>query len=875
MPEATGTKVGNVYLDLQVRDTIAAQLKAMADRAQAAVRQQFSDMGKAAGTAMDKGLTDAAKAVTNTMQQTVSTTVNGAFSKSAELIKAKMRAVQRQLEGTREQMRQLAATTLEWAHSKVDPKWAEQAAVSALRGNSSFQTLQKQQSKLSEQMAYLRDRLAIEVQAAAQKQAAAEQAAYEKTARAAEAASRRKQAAALQAQAAEAANAVHAAAPAFRQVDTSRAVRAASLVLNQSAKQASASAQQVEKSWNGAMNSITRSARKAGSGVQRFGARLGSIVSGALVFNLISTGLSRLVGWFGTAMSSSNSFRQALANLQGAASTAAAPLVQALGSALSYVINLLATGISYLARFISLLTGKSISSMKAGAQAMNNYGSAAAGAAAAAEKATHSLAGFDEITRLDAPQQTSGGGGGSTGPDYDFVDSTAAGFERLMDKARAFWAGFRKLYGPSLDAWGKAWNQVKATSLAVWPEVKTAASDLMNNGVQPFLSYMTQTWAPGIANSWSQAMAPITGDLASNAITNFAILFTSGCQIATDGINHILLPGMQLIGTIWSGLMSGISGYWSQYGQPVLDGMTQGTQWLATLFDTLYYDIVEPILQAGMQNLDTLWNGHLKPLWDNILLFIGSVQTFLLSFWNNLLAPLLNFLIATAAPQIVGMINGIGTVVTTFFGHLSDTVSGILRVLRGLLDFISGVFTGDWEQAWNGITNIFLGFKDTLIGLARTVVNTISSLINTLITMVGSSVKLMLEQINSISFDVPDWVPVIGGNHIGFQFDTSWSIPQIPMLASGGVIRQPTLAMMGEYAGAGSDPEIAAPQSAIGEAVAAANGDVVDAVLTAAQQIIDAIRENGGGVVLSDAVIGRAVRRYNSRQAVITGGAGY
>ena len=133
----------------------------------------------------------------------------------------------------------------------------------------------------------------------------------------------------------------------------------------------------------------------------------------------------------------------------------------------------------------------------------------------------------------------------------------------------------------------------------------------------------------------------------------------------------------------------------------------------------------------------------------------------------------------------------------------------------------------------------------------------------------------MLEQINSISFDVPDWVPVIGGNHIGFQFDTSWSIPQIPMLASGGVIRQPTLAMMGEYAGAGSDPEIAAPQSAIGEAVAAANGDVVDAVLTAAQQIIDAIRENGGGVVLSDAVIGRAVRRYNSRQAVITGGAGY
>ena len=129
--------------------------------------------------------------------------------------------------------------------------------------------------------------------------------------------------------------------------------------------------------------------------------------------------------------------------------------------------------------------------------------------------------------------------------------------------------------------------------------------------------------------------------------------------------------------------------------------------------------------------------------------------------------------------------------------------------------------------------------------------------------------------LNELSRDImADWVPLLGGKHFGVSLSRV-SAPQIPLLASGGVIRQPTLAMMGEYAGAGSDPEIAAPQSAIGEAVAAANGDVVDAVLTAAQQIIDAIRENGGGVVLSDAVIGRAVRRYNSRQAVITGGAGY
>ena len=148
--------------------------------------------------------------------------------------------------------------------------------------------------------------------------------------------------------------------------------------------------------------SASQNVTSAAVAMQKFGTRLTGIIAGALVFNVISSALTKMVGWFGSAMQSSDAFRQSLANLQGAASVAAAPLVQTLGSALSYVINLLATGISYLARFISLLTGKSLSAMKSAAKGMNSYGSAASGAAKDTEKATRSLAGFDEITRLEA-----------------------------------------------------------------------------------------------------------------------------------------------------------------------------------------------------------------------------------------------------------------------------------------------------------------------------------------------------------------------------------------------------------------------------------------------------------------------------------------
>ena len=205
-----------------------------------------------------------------------------------------------------------------------------------------------------------------------------------------------------------------------------------------------------------AQNSPARQINTASKAMSRFGGRMREIVSGALLFNIISSGLSALVGWIGSALQSTSAFGQALRNLQGAASVAAAPLIDALGNALAYIINLLATAMSYLARFISMLTGKSLSAMKTSAKAMNSYGSAAGNAAKETEKATRSLAGFDEITRLDAPQEGTSGGGSSAGPNYDFVDQTGAGVSGLLDMVKSFWDTFKAALSPSIAAWSAA-----------------------------------------------------------------------------------------------------------------------------------------------------------------------------------------------------------------------------------------------------------------------------------------------------------------------------------------------------------------------------------------------------------------------------------
>ena len=351
-------------------------------------------------------------------------------------------------------------------------------------------------------------------------------------------------------------------------------------------------------------------------------------------------------------------------------------------------------------------------------------------------------------------------------------------------------------------------------------------------------------------------------------------LFWNTVNQAATIVWSVVRPILEGIYNTWFNVMTALWQLWATYGQPVMDMVMAGWGMMGQGLLNLWTSIVQPILANIGLGFQTLWDEVLNPLWQKALLITWQVSMAVKQLWDTVLQPLLTWLADTFASAWAVVMQGVGTASQQATQVIQGAVLLTRQTMDGILLFVSQVFAGNWAAAWDTIRatveTVWSGIQNTVRGA----VNVMIGFVNTLIRAFVTGVNGIIDGLNTLDVTVPDWVPLLGGKHFGVSLSRV-SAPQIPLLASGGVIRQPTLAMMGEYAGAGSDPEIAAPQSAIGEAVAAANGDVVDAVLTAAQQIIDAIRENGGGVVLSDAVIGRAVRRYNSRQAVITGGAGY
>lgn len=146
-----------------------------------------------------------------------------------------------------------------------------------------------------------------------------------------------------------------------------------------------------------------------------------------------------------------------------------------------------------------------------------------------------------------------------------------------------------------------------------------------------------------------------------------------------------------------------------------------------------------------------MWNDHLKPLWDNLTDFFGSVSEFCLALWNNVLAPVVNYIVQKVGPPITLIVGTIGDVVGTVIAMISDIIGGIIKTLSGLLDFLTGIFTGNWDKAWNGIKKAFNGVWETMEGVAKGTINILIDGINMLWGGVYNVVKGIVDGIGGIA----------------------------------------------------------------------------------------------------------------------------
>lgn len=276
----------------------------------------------------------------------------------------------------------------------------------------------------------------------------------------------------------------------------------------------------------------------------------------------------------------------------------------------------------------------------------------------------------------------------------------------------------------------------------VFGDAGLAVFDTFLGGLQRVSDFITGLFQDG---GVAQAMAPLR-----DAITG---MFGDDAGAAFDGLVQILQSVMGVVGQVVTFANTTVK----PIIQEIFSFITQTV--VPIIMQT--FTAAAPVISGIISNLGTAIM--------TVAQIIGMAIQTVLPIVENIISVIMSI----ASVVVPAVLAGIGAL----SAGIVPIIQGIQTTFQGIIDFITGVFTGNLSLAMQGVQDIFKGAFEALAGLIKTPLNAVIALINKAIS-----------GINGLGLTIPDWVPVIGGKSF------SINIPEIPMLAKGGFTNGPSIA---------------------------------------------------------------------------------
>ena len=266
-------------------------------------------------------------------------------------------------------------------------------------------------------------------------------------------------------------------------------------------------------------------------------------------------------------------------------------------------------------------------------------------------KSARSLAKFDEINRLSAPAAE------KTAASAKEKQAAQAAAKAAKSTAGTTAGSTRRSGKAGTDAaeFSSVWQQVLTQLRGIWADFWA----YLQGFFAPFVTAWQTVWA-GLGAAVSSVWEPLWAELST-----------------------VVTPAVELLDTVWQGLWQGVQNAWAVYGQPILEGLAQGWQNVVSILSALWGGVVQPVFLQLFDLLAALWSAHLQPLWNELTACLGAVAALLLTVWNTVLAPFVQWLLTALAPVAVEVFTVLGTAVTGAAGIAADGITMLLAVLRG------------------------------------------------------------------------------------------------------------------------------------------------------------------------------------------------
>ena len=570
--------------------------------------------------------------------------------------------------------------------------------------------------------------------------------------------------------------------------------------------------------------------RKATKAARSFGKRLAGVVSSALVFSLISRGLRKVTEYMGKALKTNKQFVETSNKMKGALLTAFQPLYETLLPAIISSMEVIAKYALVIGRFFASITGKSASQMQENASALYDQANATEEAGKAAKKASQQIGGFDELNVMQKEE-----GGGSADFNLESIDMNSKLTEMVALTATALLA--------------------IGLLLAVYGVNIPLGISMMALGAAGLYQSAAENWG-AIIEAFQGPLGLLVGLLSGALLVAVGILLL-GVSIPL-GIAFIAMGAVAVATAVsanWSGIVDAL-----QTPLGALIGLLAGAVLVAlgiVVCAAGAWPLGIGLIVAGAAFLATTvsvnWDAIIEalrgPIGEIVALVSGSLLVLGIILCCVGIFPLgIGLIVAGAA--------GLAAVVAVNWNSIVDKVKEMWQGVKAFWNqYIAPVFTVKW-------------WTDLAKACGNGLITGFEKAINGIISMFETMINWIVGGLNKISFDVPEWVPGIGGKNFGFNIpDVKFGRVSIPRLAQGAVIppNKEFMAVLGDQR---HGTNIEAPLATIEEAVARVTGDQSERMVAALYTLIDIVEQKDLNVQIGDDEIGRANARYKQTRGV-------
>lgn len=549
--------------------------------------------------------------------------------------------------------------------------------------------------------------------------------------------------------------------------------------------------------------------------------------------------------------------RLSLGKLKAAIGRAAAPIAEVL-------LPLLQQAVWGVTRFVNA-AGQVIRALLGGSEASDALADSTQAASDAQKtllsvgtKVKRTLADFDEITRLNSADGSSVTAQLIPG---EVDDTISPQLQKIVNRIQSLLEPLRQIdFSAAVAAFEKLRGAVSSLGTGVFDGLNWAWHNLL----VPLAAWTIQDFLPAFLTALSNGLK-VLGNVVTALQPLVQWLWENFLEPVAQWTGQMIIQALTWLGEKLQGLSS-----WIGQNQPLLQKMAAAVAAVAAAVTLANGVFGNWNLLGGLAVGVTDRFRNAISLLSNPITLVGVAITaavaavaLLISNWQN---------VRTAAASAWESVRSIwGNAAAWFLQNVQTTAASVWGNIRTTA-------ASAWESVRSIWGNAAAWFRQYLLTPLsngfRSTVNGIIGFLNAMIAGIVSGINALVESVNKIRFQIPSWIPGLGGRQLGFSLQRV-SVPRIPYLAQGAVLpaNRPFMAVVGDQR---HGTNIEAPLAIIQEAVAQVMNDNIaammagfDASVGVQKEILEAVL----GIQIGDEVIGRAADRYSRKMAVMRGGA--